>query len=141
MERSKKLGHEVETCIVVEHLPRLNLSQKKNGTGAETNGNSSPEKRQKSFDNETPMTEVRDLWWHDEMENASTSCYPVWVGAEDPLFMLYTSGSTGKPKGVLHTTAGYLLYAATTFKYVFDYHPGDVYWCTADVGWITGHTY
>nr|CAD7429558.1 unnamed protein product [Timema monikensis] len=89
----------------------------------------------------TPMTEVRDLWWHDEMENASTSCYPVWVGAEDPLFMLYTSGSTGKPKGVLHTTAGYLLYAATTFKYVFDYHPGDVYWCTADVGWITGHTY
>nr|CAD7393118.1 unnamed protein product [Timema cristinae] len=117
MERSKKLGHEVETCIVVEHLPRLNLSQKKNGT------------------------KVRDLWWHDEMENASTSCYPVWVGAEDPLFMLYTSGSTGKPKGVLHTTAGYLLYAATTFKYVFDYHPGDVYWCTADVGWITGHTY
>uniref|UniRef100_A0A0C9RSF9 acetate--CoA ligase n=1 Tax=Fopius arisanus TaxID=64838 RepID=A0A0C9RSF9_9HYME len=75
------------------------------------------------------------------MEEAEPSCYPVWVAAEDPLFILYTSGSTGKPKGVLHTTAGYLIYAATTFKYVFDYKPGDVYWCTADIGWITGHTY
>lgn len=75
------------------------------------------------------------------MEDADTSCYPVWVNAEDPLFILYTSGSTGKPKGVLHTTAGYLIYAATTFKYVFDYKQNDVYWCTADIGWITGHTY
>jgi acetyl-CoA synthetase len=63
------------------------------------------------------------------------------MNAEDPLFILYTSGSTGKPKGVLHTTGGYLVYAATTFKYVFDYHPGDIYWCTADVGWVTGHSY
>lgn len=63
------------------------------------------------------------------------------MNAEDPLFILYTSGSTGKPKGVLHTTGGYLVYAATTFKYVFDYHQGDIYWCTADVGWVTGHSY
>lgn len=75
------------------------------------------------------------------MKGADGSCYPEWMEAEDPLFMLYTSGSTGKPKGVLHTTAGYLLYAATTFKIVFDYKPNDIYWCTADIGWITGHTY
>lgn len=87
------------------------------------------------------MQSGRDLWWHDVVPQASTSCYPEWMQAEDPLFMLYTSGSTGKPKGVVHTTGGYLLYAATTFKYVFDYKPHDVYWCTADVGWITGHTY
>ncbi|WJV54615.1 acetate--CoA ligase [Prodigiosinella aquatilis] len=83
----------------------------------------------------------RDLWWHDLMELAADHCPPEEMNAEDPLFILYTSGSTGKPKGVLHTTGGYLVYAATTFKYVFDYHPGDIYWCTADVGWITGHSY
>lgn len=83
----------------------------------------------------------RDLWYHEEMKNASADCPCEPMDAEDPLFILYTSGSTGKPKGVLHTTAGYLLYAATTFKYVFDYHDGDVYWCTADIGWITGHSY
>ncbi|WP_315708394.1 acetate--CoA ligase [Brenneria uluponensis] len=83
----------------------------------------------------------RDLWWHDLMELADDHCPPEEMNAEDPLFILYTSGSTGKPKGVLHTTGGYLVYAATTFKYVFDYHPGDIYWCTADVGWITGHSY
>ncbi|XP_014601986.1 PREDICTED: acetyl-coenzyme A synthetase [Polistes canadensis] len=83
----------------------------------------------------------RDCCWHVEMEKVESKCEPVWLDAEDPLFILYTSGSTGKPKGVLHTTAGYLIYAATTFKYVFDYHPGDIYWCTADIGWITGHTY
>ena len=85
--------------------------------------------------------EGRDLWWSDLTATASDEHQPVEVGAEDPLFILYTSGSTGKPKGVLHTTGGYLVYAATTFKYVFDYHPGDVYWCTADVGWVTGHSY
>lgn len=83
----------------------------------------------------------RDVWWQEEIKEASTSCYPEWVKAEDPFFMLYTSGSTGKPKGVVHTTAGYLLYVATTFKYVFDYKPQEVYWCTADIGWITGHSY
>ncbi|WP_456311324.1 acetate--CoA ligase [Serratia proteamaculans] len=83
----------------------------------------------------------RDLWWHELANNASTHHQPEEVGAEDPLFILYTSGSTGKPKGVLHTTGGYLVYAATTFKYVFDYQADDIYWCTADVGWVTGHSY
>jgi len=85
--------------------------------------------------------EGRDLWWSDLIEKASDQHQPEAMNAEDPLFILYTSGSTGKPKGVLHTTGGYLVYAATTFKYVFDYHQGDVYWCTADVGWVTGHSY
>ncbi|MEH6784851.1 MAG: acetate--CoA ligase [Alcanivorax jadensis] len=83
----------------------------------------------------------RDVWYHEAMAEASSDCEPEWVDAEDPLFTLYTSGSTGKPKGVVHTTAGYLLTTALTHKYVFDYHEGDIYWCTADVGWITGHSY
>ncbi|MCH7741726.1 MAG: acetate--CoA ligase [Proteobacteria bacterium] len=83
----------------------------------------------------------RDIWYHEAIENQSAICEPEHMDSEDPLFILYTSGSTGKPKGVLHTTGGYLLYAAMTHRYVFDYHDGDIYWCTADVGWITGHTY
>ena len=83
----------------------------------------------------------RDVWYHDEIAKAQADCKPEEMDAEDPLFILYTSGSTGKPKGVLHTTGGYLLYAAITHKYVFDYHDGDIYWCTADVGWVTGHSY
>ncbi|UDF33667.1 UNVERIFIED_ORG: acetate--CoA ligase [Shinella sp. XGS7] len=83
----------------------------------------------------------RDLWLHEVLEGQSSECAPEWVEAEHPLFILYTSGSTGKPKGVLHTTAGYLVYASMTHKYVFDYQDGDVYWCTADVGWVTGHSY
>ncbi|MGF1691484.1 acetate--CoA ligase [Photobacterium kagoshimensis] len=83
----------------------------------------------------------RDVWWHDATAVASANCEPEAMNAEDPLFILYTSGSTGKPKGVLHTTGGYLVYATMTFKYVFDYQEGDIYWCTADVGWITGHSY
>jgi acetyl-CoA synthetase len=83
----------------------------------------------------------RDVWYHDAMAKASPDCQPEEMDAEDPLFILYTSGSTGKPKGVLHTTGGYLLFAAMTHKYTFDYHDGDIYWCTADVGWVTGHTY
>ncbi len=85
--------------------------------------------------------EGRDLWYHEEMASVKPDCKPEKMKAEDPLFILYTSGSTGKPKGVLHTTAGYLVYAAMTHQYVFDYHDGDVYWCTADVGWVTGHSY
>ncbi len=85
--------------------------------------------------------ENRDVWYQDAMKNASTDCPAAEMDAEDPLFILYTSGSTGKPKGVLHTTAGYLLYTAMTHKYVFDYHENDIFWCTADVGWVTGHTY
>ncbi len=86
-------------------------------------------------------TEGRDLWYHQEMESVSADCPPEEMSAEDPLFILYTSGSTGKPKGVLHTTGGYLVYASMTHQYVFDYHDGDIYWCTADVGWVTGHSY
>ncbi len=85
--------------------------------------------------------ENRDVWYQDAMKNASTDCPATKMDAEDPLFILYTSGSTGKPKGVLHTTAGYLLYTAMTHKYVFDYHENDIFWCTADVGWVTGHSY
>jgi acetyl-CoA synthetase len=83
----------------------------------------------------------RDVWYHDEVATVDAKCVPEKMKAEDPLFMLYTSGSTGKPKGVLHTTAGYLVYASMTHQYVFDYHDGDIYWCTADVGWVTGHSY
>ncbi|CAM2982765.1 acetate--CoA ligase [Vibrio rarus] len=82
-----------------------------------------------------------DVWWHDAIANVDAHCPPEEMNAEDPLFILYTSGSTGKPKGVLHTTGGYLVYATMTFKYIFDYQPSDVFWCTADVGWITGHSY
>ena len=83
----------------------------------------------------------RDIWYHEAIASAEKTCEPEAMDSEDPLFILYTSGSTGKPKGVLHTTAGYLLMAALTHKYVFDYHEGDVYWCAADVGWVTGHTF
>ncbi len=83
----------------------------------------------------------RDIWYHEACAKASPVCEPAHMQAEDPLFILYTSGSTGKPKGVLHTTAGYLLQATMTYKYIFDYHEGEVFWCTADVGWVTGHSY
>jgi acetyl-CoA synthetase len=85
--------------------------------------------------------QANDIWWHDLVEDCEATCEPTVMNAEDPLFILYTSGSTGKPKGVVHTTGGYLLYTAMTHKYVFDYHLGEIYWCAADVGWITGHSY
>ena len=85
--------------------------------------------------------EGRDHWYHEGIAEASADCPPAEMNAEDPLFILYTSGSTGKPKGVMHTTGGYMVYASMTHQYVFDYHDGDVYWCTADVGWVTGHSY
>ena len=91
--------------------------------------------------NPVAWTEGRDFWLDEEVKTVEADCPPVAVNAEDPLFILYTSGSTGKPKGVQHTTGGYLLYAAMTHKLVFDYHDGDIYWCTADVGWVTGHSY
>ena len=87
------------------------------------------------------MQNGRDLWWHEVMENADANCAPEEMDAEDPLFILYTSGSTGQPKGVLHTTAGYLLYTAFSHEMIFDYHQGDIYWCGADIGWVTGHSY
>lgn len=125
LDKADKLGHKVSKCIVVAHLKRVTPGCEK---AAETI-------------KPTPWDDDRDVWWHEEMDEVEAACYPEWLGAEDPLFMLYTSGSTGKPKGVLHTTAGYLLYASTTFKNVFDYKASDIYWCTADIGWITGHTY
>ncbi|KAI3700002.1 hypothetical protein L2E82_44614 [Cichorium intybus] len=90
---------------------------------------------------DTKWQKGRDIWWQDVVPKCSTTCDVEWVDAEDPLFLLYTSGSTGKPKGVLHTTGGYMIYTATTFKYAFDYKDSDIYWCTADCGWITGHSY
>jgi acetyl-CoA synthetase len=83
----------------------------------------------------------RDIWYHEACEAASADCPPEEMNAEDPMFILYTSGSTGKPKGVMHTTGGYMVYASMTHSYVFDYHDGDIFWCTADVGWVTGHSY
>ena len=105
-------GTNTESCIMVKH------------TGDDCNMNS-----------------VRDFFYHEEMANSSSDCPAEEMDAEDPLFILYTSGSTGKPKGVLHTTAGYLVYTSITHQYVFDYHDGDIYWCTADIGWVTGHSY
>jgi acetyl-CoA synthetase len=113
MEACEKAGKPVKTCIVYRHAD----------------------------DGNVPMKTGRDFWWHDVVKNASATCEPEEMDAEDPLFILYTSGSTGKPKGVLHTTGGYMVYTATTFKYIFDYHDSDVFWCTADIGWVTGHTY
>ena len=108
----EKANHNVETCVVV------------NRTGLDVE-----------------MKEGRDVWWHEQMESADTDCPVEWMDAEDPLFILYTSGSTGKPKGVQHTVGGYMVYTGTTFKYIFDYHDDDIYWCTADIGWVTGHSY
>jgi len=90
---------------------------------------------------EVPMTAGRDFWWHEETKKASDKCEPEVMDAEDTLFILYTSGSTGKPKGALHTTGGYMLYNTLTFKWIFDYRDEDIFWCTADIGWITGHSY
>ena len=95
----------------------------------------------KNTNNDIAWTEGRDEWLHELEKEVESECPCEEMSAEDPLFILYTSGSTGKPKGVLHTTGGYMVYASLTHEYVFDYHPGDIYWCTADVGWVTGHTY
>ena len=115
MSIAAKQGVKVKTCIVYERVGRDQLP--------------------------INMQDGRDLWWQDAMKDASLDCEPEWMDSEDPLFILYTSGSTGKPKGVLHTTGGYMVFTAVTHKYIFDYHDGDIYWCTADIGWVTGHSY
>ena len=112
MALCEKKGHSVDCCFVVKR------------TGSDVD-----------------MKAERDVWWHEEANAQSADCPVEWMDAEDPLFILYTSGSTGKPKGVQHNVGGYMVYAGTTFKYVFDYHDGDIYWCTADIGWVTGHSY
>ena len=114
IEMAQKDGLQVETCIVVERV-----------------GSAMP----------VTMREGRDFWWHDEMRDVSADCPAEPMDAEDPLFLLYTSGSTGKPKGVQHNVAGYMIFSALTHKYIFDYHDGDIWWCTADIGWVTGHSY
>ncbi|XP_071525934.1 acetyl-coenzyme A synthetase, cytoplasmic isoform X1 [Panulirus ornatus] len=130
----------VKMSLVVQHMKNVTAPQaSSNGTA---NGNPS---KKTHFDDKgnfkVGWNSGLDVWWHEAVKDVSSDCPPEWMDTEDPLFMLYTSGSTGKPKGVLHTVGGYMLYAATTFKYTFDYHPDDVYFCTADIGWITGHTY
>jgi len=129
MEKAAEDGQVIEHHICVSHLPRL----------ANPGDNDAQKKHDEAI--KAGWKVPRDTWWHEVMRGASTSHTPAWMESEDPLFMLYTSGSTGKPKGVLHSTAGYMIYAATTFKYSFDHQPADVYWCTADIGWITGHSY
>ncbi|XP_028988588.1 acyl-CoA synthetase short chain family member 2 like [Betta splendens] len=118
----EKASSSINKCLVVRHHLRT-----KSGTA--------------SNKLQTPWDSDCDVWWDEAMKDAPEECEPEWMDAEDPLFILYTSGSTGKPKGVLHSVAGYLLYTALTFKCVFDHRHDDVYWCTADIGWITGHSY
>ncbi|KAF2359036.1 AMP-dependent synthetase/ligase [Trinorchestia longiramus] len=127
-------GLEVSLCLVVRHMSRVTHPASLRDA---TNGH--PAKKT-HFDDQVSWNS-RDVNWEIETASCSSECPVEWLDCEDPLFMLYTSGSTGKPKGVLHTVGGYMLYAATTFKYSFDYHPGDIYFCTADIGWITGHSY
>lgn len=121
---SKKIPLKANTDKAVEQCPNVHTVLTVKRTGGTINWN-----------------DKIDVWYHDLMADASAECPPEPMDAEDPLFILYTSGSTGKPKGVLHTTGGYILYAAMTTKFTFDLHEGDVYWCTADVGWVTGHSY
>ncbi|XP_010249386.1 PREDICTED: acetyl-coenzyme A synthetase, chloroplastic/glyoxysomal-like isoform X2 [Nelumbo nucifera] len=116
LAESAKSGVSVDVCLTYENQSAMNR-------------------------HDTKWQKGRDIWWQDTIPEYPTTCEIEWVDAEDPLFLLYTSGSTGKPKGVLHTTGGYMIYTATTFKYAFDYKPPDIYWCTADCGWITGHSY
>uniref|UniRef100_A0A8C6MIT5 Acetyl-coenzyme A synthetase n=1 Tax=Nothobranchius furzeri TaxID=105023 RepID=A0A8C6MIT5_NOTFU len=132
LQKCRDKGFLIQTCIVLKHLST--------DPEALVSSHSPPAKRA-CPDLEVPWNPDVDLCWHMLMKGASDECEPEWCESEDPLFILYTSGSTGKPKGVLHTVSGYMLYTATTFKLVFDHQPDDIYWCTADIGWITGHSY
>ncbi|KAF1419922.1 Acetyl-coenzyme A synthetase, cytoplasmic, partial [Spheniscus humboldti] len=147
LQKCKDKGSPLKKCIVVKHLGREEVAV--DGTCSKSPPlkrlcQDVQEKKTESSQRlhpKTPWNPAVDMWWHELMSSASTECEPEWCDSEDELFILYTSGSTGKPKGVLHTVGGYMLFAATSFKYVFDYQPEDVYWCTADIGWITGHSY
>ncbi|XP_058289083.1 acetyl-coenzyme A synthetase, cytoplasmic isoform X3 [Hylobates moloch] len=134
LQKCQEKGFPVRCCIVVKHLGRAEL-------GMGDSPSQSPPIKRSCPDVQISWNQGIDLWWHELMQEAGDECEPEWCDAEDPLFILYTSGSTGKPKGVVHTVGGYMLYVATTFKYVFDFHTEDVFWCTADIGWITGHSY
>ncbi|CAL1543210.1 unnamed protein product [Lymnaea stagnalis] len=141
LEICKEKGKPVATCIVVRHMSVLSEEASSDSNNVGEAPDESPVGKRPCKKLKINWQPGRDHWWSDLMKTADKNCDPEWVDAEDPLFMLYTSGSTGKPKGVLHTVAGYMLYAAATTKYVFDLQPDDIYWCTADIGWITGHTY
>ncbi|XP_068452789.1 acetyl-coenzyme A synthetase, cytoplasmic isoform X3 [Clinocottus analis] len=133
LQKCRDKGFSIQRCIMLKHLSR---------EAEETPlGSQSPPAKRFCPDLQVPWNPEVDLCWHTLVRGASDECEPEWCDSEDPLFILYTSGSTGKPKGVLHTVSGYMLYTATTFKLVFDHQPDDVYWCTADIGWITGHSY
>ncbi|XP_066558399.1 acetyl-coenzyme A synthetase, cytoplasmic isoform X2 [Amia ocellicauda] len=150
LQKCQEKNFPVTKCIMIKHLSKEEASSqptpcsqsppaKRSCPGLQERQNERVKKiRPKP---QVPWNPEVDLCWHSLMQDAPAVCEPEWCESEDPLFILYTSGSTGKPKGVLHTVGGYLIYTAATFKYVFDYQPDDVYWCTADIGWITGHSY
>ncbi|CAH8522015.1 unnamed protein product [Dicrocoelium dendriticum] len=141
LEICEQNGHDVQHCIVLRHLSSSSMD--KNGQMLNGSATSLIQGVSPSYNSCARLQQGRDIWWHDLLDSFpdKVGCPVEWLNAEDPSFILYTSGSTGKPKGVVHTVGGYMVYAATTFYYTFDYHPDDVYWCTADAGWITGHSY
>ncbi|XP_031512562.1 acetyl-coenzyme A synthetase, cytoplasmic isoform X9 [Papio anubis] len=147
LQKCQEKGFPVRCCIVVKHLGRAELGMGDSPSQSPPIKRSCPDvqgklkEKSKRVQPQISWNQGIDLWWHELMQEAGDECEPEWCDAEDPLFILYTSGSTGKPKGVVHTVGGYMLYVATTFKYVFDFHAEDVFWCTADIGWITGHSY
>ncbi|KAK2851962.1 hypothetical protein Q5P01_008238 [Channa striata] len=149
LQKCRDKGFPVEKCIMLKHLSK-EAEDSPLGSQSPPAKRSCPDLQQENQTGrvkktrpvpQVPWNPEVDLCWHTLLHGASSECDPEWCESEDPLFILYTSGSTGKPKGVLHTISGYMLYTATTFKLVFDYQPDDVYWCTADIGWITGHSY
>ncbi|KTG04000.1 hypothetical protein cypCar_00019876 [Cyprinus carpio] len=148
LQKCRDKSFTVEKCIVLRHLTKEDevlsgsLSPPVKRTCPDLQQEKQKERvRKVRLPPQVPWNPEVDLCWHSLIGGASEECEPVWCDSEDPLFILYTSGSTGKPKGVLHTVSGYMLYTAATFKMVFDYQYDDVYWCTADIGWITGHSY
>ncbi|KAJ8015990.1 hypothetical protein DPEC_G00002480 [Dallia pectoralis] len=149
MQKCRDKSFPVEKCIMLKHLSKeveATPLVSKSPPAKRPCPDMQQEKQKDRVKKIRPVPQVPwnpevDLCWHSLLNGVSEDCEPEWCDSEDPLFILYTSGSTGVPKGVLHTISGYMLYVATTFKLVFDYHPEDVYWCTADIGWITGHSY